>query len=321
MKNGMENKASDWPVTFSALEALTWIAFRRYLPGGLWTDLLETQPSRDWNVLPPAEWEAGTLATIWLVTAPALIAALEARARRSPGPSKPCPPVYRAWLYRAAARRLVRSTGLEAGVLANKLRQDLKAGVSAQEAIEKASISLQRALAEGSVKATGIITLDRTEVPNDRAAEEIPAIYFASSPKFIVDVDGFTDPENQDYEGPFWGCVEIWSAALIRAFPSCGLQRVDDGLADAGQTRSVSSTGPAKPSASKRRQSGGLDYGERDALLAKEALAMIEDGRARNINDAALILTERAAGRGSIDSRRKRLILAIQKAVGQSGQN
>lgn len=231
----MEQRQETDVAWWDAGEALTWIAFRQFVPAGNWCALARYQPVRDWSVLPGGsraglevpDGEAGLphgyLDTEWLATAPALLNALEARAARKAWEPQGEIPIYHPRHYQSAACRLVRDTGLDAAALAIELRADMARSSEAEAALLKAEVILSTAVGAGWVRAVGLPVGSLADEPLPGPLEEIPALHFCGPYALTIDREGSTLPSGlalEDYCGKWWASVKIHTEDLRSRFPA-----------------------------------------------------------------------------------------------------
>jgi hypothetical protein len=197
---------------WGAGEAFCWIAFRQFVAGGVWTDMLDPRPRPDWHVSMPEAWEAGCLNTGWMTTANDLAEALDERAARRPWTPTKQPPVFSSWRYRAAARRLARDTGLDAATMAAELRAELARASALEAEIEKARNKLRDAVRQGYVQAWGV----PTDGDADATKQILPGVFEGNRLPEIVIEGGIWD----ERRGILWNDVELRAEDMMRVFPA-----------------------------------------------------------------------------------------------------
>ena len=99
----------------------------------------------------------------------------------------------------------------------------------------------------------------------------------------------------------------LWGASVLAAFEYD--QSADESVDAERTTADAKTTEPSDALEPVSRTRRGNSYRYADLPLAREMAAMIRSGEAKGPNDAALALCERASGRGTADSKRKRLLL------------
>lgn len=193
-------------------QVVAWIAFRQPVELDRWRELMAGELTRSWH-----EWGFPfDFATHFMSEAPRLLLeAMQARAEGRPWRSPDQKFMLgTAWTYRAHVRRLMRSTGLSAAVLADQLRRDIDAQQAIDAKLEAARATLMTAVRDERLHAWGRRAHDAGK-PNVSAEHEAILATLFLGPR-TIHLDGWLRPdvdrpleEWAGYRGTFFDLVRF----------------------------------------------------------------------------------------------------------------